>query len=735
VQESYITHIRITEDGAYQSSPPPPNSNPDQKKQRLIIIAVRKSGRVRMHKARENTNGTFSIGKTWPLDDLSAIESFSGLVPKNVEEEQRKQWAGGVGFIVTIGKPYYWQANTQKEKQFFIGSLAKIYTKYTGGKAPELIGFDDREREQVLGTASASQRPQPLNRYVQPSGQRASPASNAPLSTNGRPMPPRQIAESREPLARQEMAASSQPRDPISRQKSSEDQILRSQVSTPPFSANRPSTSSSQTQLARPYFEAGPGTGAGNQRQQAPLSLRKVAADNQSQESVASRDDGRSLSPRSRGGLNGMANVSGRFQDRSATPVSQRALTPDSNVTSRQDPPSEMPPVPAPLAFPPERRRPPLQVSPDRVHSREQSADMVPAPLATPSQQREFMKLPARSTERPEPPQPLRVSNAATGNANQNARPETAVVLGHNQKSSDAIAGDDQAEASEKKATLPTSVPSQLPGVSEKVRTPAEPSQDERPGLGPMIKKKSKADVASAFRKAASAASVANAFKPRAGGAAERLREQQAKASEGPDGITSVVPAPSLLRGISNGNTRTGTPEPVTQEKPSMATSNETIPEVKITIPSGQKGVPEQKSPEAIPKLAMPEKKSREVKRQKPTSEITQKQLASLGIDSSLLDGRGAKFATLLDNFGWADEGIHTKSIDQINDEIERELNKTQIGGWFGRLEEEDDRVEAIKQGLDVTIAECEELDGLLTLYGVELGVRIYFFKSEELFH
>jgi hypothetical protein len=124
VQESYITHIRITEDGAYQSSPPPPNSNPDQKKQRLIIIAVRKSGRVRMHKARENANGTYSIGKTWPLDDLSAIESFSGLAPKNAEEEQRKQWAGGVGFIVTIGKPYYWQANTQKEKQFFIGSLA-----------------------------------------------------------------------------------------------------------------------------------------------------------------------------------------------------------------------------------------------------------------------------------------------------------------------------------------------------------------------------------------------------------------------------------------------------------------------------------------------------------------------------------------------------------------------------------------------------------------------------------
>ena len=76
LSESYITHIRIQEDSAHPSSPPPPDSPPENRKPRLIIIAVRSTGRVRMHKARENNNGSFSIGKTWNLEELSAIESL-----------------------------------------------------------------------------------------------------------------------------------------------------------------------------------------------------------------------------------------------------------------------------------------------------------------------------------------------------------------------------------------------------------------------------------------------------------------------------------------------------------------------------------------------------------------------------------------------------------------------------------------------------------------------------------
>lgn len=33
-----------------------------------------RDGRLKLHKAKQNSNGTFSIGKTWPLEQLSQIE-------------------------------------------------------------------------------------------------------------------------------------------------------------------------------------------------------------------------------------------------------------------------------------------------------------------------------------------------------------------------------------------------------------------------------------------------------------------------------------------------------------------------------------------------------------------------------------------------------------------------------------------------------------------------------------
>jgi exocyst complex component 1 len=716
VVESYITHIRILEDGAYQSSPPPPNASTDQKKPRVIIVAVRKSGRVRMHKARENGNGSFSIGKTWPLDDLTAVESFNGSTPNSPEEELRKQWAGGVGFIATIGKPYYWQANTPKEKQFFIGSLIKIYMKYTGGKSPELIGFDDQEKEQLLGKTSVQPRPQALNKPAQPSSTLATSPSNTVRNAEGRPAPPRQATESREPQARADVNAPLHPKDLAPRQRSGPDQKPHYKTATTP-NVTRPPTSSSRMQLPREDSETESAATLATGQQQTPQILRKLTADGLNQESSPGRDDG-GLPPRSRGGLNGTANAPGRFPDQIGTPVSQRTLTPDNVGGSRQATPLDAIPVTSPGNPPPERRRPPLQVSSERSLSHENSSDnMVPAPLATPSSQREFVRLPARSTDRPEAPQPLRVNTPSSTNfGTQGDQPETATM-----KSPNATKDVNITESTQPDQTIEDS--SQLPINVQTAKVPKEPLENERPGLGLMIKKKSRADVASAFRKAASAASVANAFKPRVGGAAERLREQQAKSPEGPDGITGVVPAPSQMRSVSNDSSRRKPSDQLVSEEAIPPIAEGPLPEVKITVASSDKIDAEQTLPKSIPKQATPQKKPRDIKRPKPTSEETQKQLLSLGIESTILDDRGVNFATLLDDFGWMGDGIHSKGIDQMNDEIDRELNQAQIGGWLSRFEEEDDRIDAIRRGLDVSIAECEELDGLLTLYGVELGV------------
>jgi len=184
----------------YPSQPPPPDAHLDQKKARVILVAVRKSGRVRVHKARENANGTYSIGKTWNLDDLQQIETHQAPHDK--------------GFTVTLMKPYFWQANSTKEKDFFIQSLIKIYKKYTGGKLPALVGFDSTESAQLgesgppaVASASSSVRSAPRETPPPPGGQRdegnvqtpqiqTPPQTAGPVTLNNRPLRPQQSTPS-----------------------------------------------------------------------------------------------------------------------------------------------------------------------------------------------------------------------------------------------------------------------------------------------------------------------------------------------------------------------------------------------------------------------------------------------------------------------------------------------------------------------------------------------------------
>ncbi|APA08011.1 hypothetical protein SS1G_00350 [Sclerotinia sclerotiorum 1980 UF-70] len=721
--ESYITHIRIIEDAAYPSSPPPTDANPDAKKPRIIIVAVRKSGRVRMHKARENANGSFSIGKTWMLDDLSAVESFSGAVPTTAEEEQRKQWAGGTGFTVTIGKPYYWQANTQKEKQFFIASLVKIYTKYTGGKAPELIGFDPREREQLSGISTSARPQQPPSQESRRPPQPQQPQSSASSPYEQSQSRPFKREPSREPVLRSQPSRDAVQRPP-GQMPANASPAFPPQNSRPPM---------------RPQRDASPGSSAkplGVKPQQSHTSLRRLETGNQSQESFGRSDDSGSLPPRSRGGANGLPNAPGRFPDRSVTPISQRGPPESSFPSPKRDRSTDPPPMPAPLTIPPERRRPPMPNIGDaaRLRGTDPMDNIVPAPLASPGMRRDDMRPPTRSSERSIPRE-----RDTNGDGSIDAKLTEAASL--------ELLRDNLGDTGKDEVpSVPASAPAITSPVSPVVSptTPILPSTEEqedeemRPGLGPMIKKKSKGDIASTFLRAAQ---NANGFKPRAGGAAERLREAAlaAKSPNGPDGITGVVPAPSLVRAFSNDSATTfnaplavvpaATPEapstPVEappEKSPARNANPEVIPEVKITVPD--KDIPS--TVESLSKASdtgsLDKPKAREPKRPKSASEAMQKELASLGIDPSFLDGRGSDLVNAWDEFGWVGESVHTKVIDGLKDDVERELNKVQAGGWLNRLEEEDERVEAIKRGLDTCMDECDELDGLLTLYLVELG-------------
>ncbi|KAH8600423.1 exocyst complex component Sec3-domain-containing protein [Bisporella sp. PMI_857] len=583
LQESYITHIRIMEDAAHPSSPPPPNANPANKKPRLIIVAVRKSGRVRMHKARENANGSFSIGKTWVLDDVSAVQSYNGMV------------------LLTV-----------------LCHLLNTITIESGpGSAPPYTKLKIAPRGEIhhvnLHYEGNSSRER-MQRQMSPGG-----PSSVPSQT-------------------------------------SQDHCYLGSVTERRLRGQHPVDSD----------RTGPGPSYGQ------ANLRRLAG------------------AKSESGF-----ICQKFQDRNST------------FSGGRDAANDVPPVPAPLAIPPERRRPPMPIIGDsRQLGQDLNDDIVPAPLASPGMRREDLRLPVRSSER---------SNTRDRELDKAIGPAPAVL------------DIKKPEPPQPTVIPPAIVPPQLTKASTPVQTPQEEELENnmRPGLGPMIKKqtstvtspkKSKADVANSFLKAAKSANSFNSFKPRAGGAAERLREAAARAEKSPDG-------PDALN--SEAKSTAASPAATPVEKASPPKANNSVPEVKITVPQSDRPSSIEGPVNGSQETAVADKqKPKEPKRPKAVSEIMQKELASIGVDPSILGGRGGDLVAAWEEFGWVGDGVHAKNIDQMKEEIERELNRVQAGGWLTRLDEEDERIAAVHAGLDKCIAECDELDGLLTLYLVELSTR-----------
>ena len=244
-----------------------------------------------------------------------------------------------------------------------------------------------------------------------------------------------------------------------------------------------------------------------------------------------------------------------------------------------------------------------------------------------------------------------------------------------------------------------------------------------------MIKsKKSRGEIAGQFRKMAAAATIISAFKPRPGGAAERLaRQNQTKSNDGiPDGITGVVPAPprpiSAQKPPPEPTPPALTPELQLRPKTADRRSGSGIPEVKVTVPKPNS------RPNSLQASLNDKKASEDAAEEEERRMIVagndSKYFATLAMDPSILNTKTAEFAKWLDYFGWVPgDQMRARHFDELRIDVDRELNKAQAGGWLARFQEEDERVEAIKKGVDMAIDECDELDNLLTLYSVELSV------------
>jgi hypothetical protein len=713
-----------------------------------------------MHKARENGIGTFSIGKTWVLDDLTVIESFTNAIPNTPEEMQNKQRAGLTGFVVTVQKPYYWNAATAKEKDFFIFSLIKIYKKYTGGRLPELHGFSSTELDQLGGLPGAVVPGTP--NITQPTTQ-----SSTALGPDGR-VPSQEAPRIREPSSapsdssreRRTRPAHDRPsQERLPQERPPQERQLHSAVLHPlrtatsndrihlpgsfpstdsiPHSVQDSSPHSSQPQLK-------------SKRSESPALRTRVSQPDfrrrgpgQSTDSFRSGQEsftsGRSSNERSRSRQNGVylpGSLNVNATQQRSTPSEERPST-----ISRNDPGSD------PYTFQ------------DQVLTQQAAASRNPSasnPYAVqdqaPAKQAPALNFNPGSNEKPvEQPLPVGSHDTRNGNPREISASRTAPSRGgrgtpslnQSESSADHFPDETRPTTASSHDLQPSKTTTQevastiTPANEDDLATPKPtttsfpptpppeiPTEEaHRPGLGPMIKKKSTSEVANQFRKAATAY---NSFKPRATGAAEKSGDD--KTASG-NGITGVFQAPSLLKAMSQDFSRPSTPTQSPDIRPSTPEPKKDVPVINVTTPpaksitpastesSSQKAVEVEKPP-PIPV------KGQEDQRKKHRSDHSAKYAKMIGINPSLIEGRTFEIESVLNDFGWGEESNKRTTFEDLEVGIRKELARVEAGSWLSAVDNNDDRAAAVGEMMERVIAECDELDCLLTLYNVELGVR-----------
>lgn len=782
--QSYITHIRVEEDAMHPSDVPPLNADPACKKSRAIMVAVKNTGRVYMHKARENQDGTFQIGKSWPLEELAHIESFSGEVMRTPEDTHRAQLAGPAGMVITMGKPYYWKAMTPKEKDFFLASLVKIYRKYTSGQVPKLKGFASREESEILGQGPPAPAGPPAGARPNgpppgatppagfgpggPGGPSPPPPGPAlpgglppPLRPDGgrgsfsggqgRPMlrPGRPSDMSADPSLRsasndsmaQRTRSPSRPRETgpggfdrtqtppqpgsgfssrLRPQPSQDSGQLRSissrenmnggRLQAPNFPPNRISPSSSQTNLSRPSLDPaldaplrspryppGPSTGSPeplrpSQKGPGPESMLGAVAATQRLRSPTLQppgpmqrgDSGQSGAMPSRPSTS--SDASGPNGLRQALPERRRPPLEDAKYGSSAGDANDALPRPLQAKAP----QPQLQPQPQRSVNDTPSLDLprmpgafsagsTPAATPPPPPAEELTPEPQKSSIDVQPPPPIPA-------ASSNSRPSTpqSRVRSNTQIGSPASGAKAGEESGEK--------PGLGQAAGDAVQSPAGRSRN--------------------WNKALNAANTATklGFKPRAGGAAGRLFVEKKETGE-PDGITGVVPAPSTPLPRTDGAFAGQLDKPVGSHSASSSLSKSVVGANDVAARSRANTLAITKEEEPPPKPAAPTK--------------LQESLETLGIDPALLGVRGQEYEATLANFGWTDNMLQSKTVEGMETSMRKEIAKLEAGGWLGYSDGKDERIEQFEKMIDRAIAECDEMEGLLTLYGVELSVRM----------
>ena len=612
--------------------------------------------------------------------------------------------------LITIQKPYFWQTVTAKEKDFFIGSLVKIYRKYTGGNEPQLSGFSPSELTEFSATPHRSNAPQVPSQA-----------------------PPQAPAQSHTPQSDSSEVRESRPT--LSDYRTSDPQGMNGKPSIQgrPDSSGSTSTrgtdhhgnSSAYSGLGVP--EASRTTRASDPRDRIQA-LRKDSTGHSSKPDVPLgllRDD---QSARTLTTASSVESLQSRPEAQTPSPAFANAdrFKPNGSYSplARTDTPAT-PPLPGPRSpernrtgpssaernQPPARKRPPLMTN---ESSQIASGKGTPVGFVTPKENPSPTDThPSKGPNLPGIVVPKSAFDYFSAERGQQDSPEA--------ETGEAAQTDSQSKFGLR--GIADALQNLSPPGNES--SPAETPEEEvhRPGLGPMIKKKSPRELVGLLRKAATAH---NAFKPRAGGAADKVRVDSTKSPDIPDGINGVFPAPAR-----EPKTPMPQPPPIISVDSPPAASPPLADPISVGLPTdivasfdGAKEAPLE-SPE------QPESENRkgnltvqEERRVRRPSNHSAKYAKALGVDPILLEGRTSEIESVLNDLGWQESNNKKKTFEDLHADLRRDLAKVETGSWLGGFEQNDERIAAVGRLLDKAITECEELDSVLTLYNVELGVR-----------
>ncbi|PPQ64521.1 hypothetical protein CVT26_002060 [Gymnopilus dilepis] len=152
LEETYVSHVKIWEDAEGGRKP------------RYILLSQANNGSGFIHKSKLNTNGTFSVGKTWRLAELRAI-----------------QVVGPTNFNLTLSRTYRWETESREDQASFLEAMVRLFRTVTQGQVPlQLDGV--RDFDPSAGNDQPTPRDSLDNRPPSPTTNGRDPRSQAPYA-------------------------------------------------------------------------------------------------------------------------------------------------------------------------------------------------------------------------------------------------------------------------------------------------------------------------------------------------------------------------------------------------------------------------------------------------------------------------------------------------------------------------------------------------------------------------